>query len=228
MQVELINRPSSSVAKITLNPGENCTAEGGSMIAMKGSLQIGTTTHKRGQGSVLKAFKRMFSGESFFLNHYHSKVAGGELWLAHALPGDMEVIQLESGNGIIASGGAFVASSSGVNMDMSWQGMKSIFSGESMFWLKMDGQGPLVLSSYGAIYSVDIQGDYTVDTGHVVAFEDSLNFAISKAGTSWFHSFLGGEGLVMNFSGKGKIWCQSHSAHELGKLLGPKLLPREQ
>ncbi len=66
MEVELLNRPSSTVAKITLHRGEHCTAEGGSMVAMRGDMRIETTTHKRGKGSILKAVKRLFSGESFF------------------------------------------------------------------------------------------------------------------------------------------------------------------
>ena len=228
MKVELINRPSSTVAKLTLHNGEHCIAEGGSMVAMHGSMNIETTTYKRGKGSVFKAIKRMFSGESFWLNHYYSHQALDELWLSHPLPGDMEVISMETGTDMIVSGGSFVACEDNIEMDMSWQGMKSMFSGENLFWLKMSGQGPLVVSSYGSIYKVEVQDGYVVDTGHVVAFEDTLDFKVSKAGSSWLHSFLGGEGLVLEFKGRGNIWCQSHNAHEFGKLLGPKLKPRQQ
>ncbi len=145
--------------------------------------------------------------------------------MAHSLPGDMEVVEMTNGSELVVAGGSFVASSDKVDMDMSWQGMKSMFSGENLFWLKVKGTGPLVLSTYGSMYKVNVSGSYIVDTGHVVAFDDTLDFSISKAGHSWLHSFLGGEGLVMEFKGHGSIWCQSHSAHDFGKLLGPKLRP---
>lgn len=228
MEVELINRPSSTVAKVTLHQGEHLIAEGGSMIAMKGSMRVETSTHKRGSGNVLKALKRMLSGESFFLNHYYSQRPRDEIWLSHPLPGDMEVISMLKGVNLIVSGGSFVACEDNIEMDMSWQGMKSLFSGENLFWLKMSGEGPLVVSSYGSIYKVEVKDGYVVDNGHVVAFEDTLNFTITKAGSSWLHSFLGGEGLVMEFKGRGSIWCQSHNANEFGKQLGPLLKPRRQ
>ena len=73
---------------------------------------------------------------------------------------------------------------------------------------------------------MDVQGEYTVDTGHIVAFEDSLQFRITKVSSSLIGSFLGGEGLVCRFQGQGKLYCQSHNAASLGALLGPKLKPR--
>ena len=38
---------------------------------------------------------------------------------------------------------------------------------------------------------------------------------------------MSGEGLVMNFTGEGKILVQSHDPSRLGGLLGPMLPPRE-
>jgi uncharacterized protein (TIGR00266 family) len=95
-----------------------------------------------------------------------------------------------------------------------------------MFWVKATGDGAVFLSSFGAIYEVDIDGEYTVDTGHIVAFEDTLQFKIVKAGKSLIGSILGGEGLVCRFSGQGKLYCQSHNPPSFGKAIGPKLKPR--
>lgn len=92
-----------------------------------------------------------------------------------------------------------------------------------MFWVKCSGGGELYLSSYGAIHCVEVNGDYTIDTGHIVAFEDSLKFNIGKASRSLIGSFLGGEGLVCKFRGQGKLYYQSHTLPSLGSLLGPKL-----
>ena len=66
-----------------------------------------------------------------------------------------------------------------------------------------------------------------MDTGHLVAFESSLQYTISKAGGSWIQSWLAGEGLVMNFTGRGRIITQSHNPTEFGKSLGPLLPTRK-
>ena len=100
-----------------------------------------------------------------------------------------------------------------------------MFSGEGLFWLKMEGHGKALINAFGAIYPVEVDGEYIVDTGHIVAFDDSLDFSLSKAGKSWMSSLLGGEGIVCRFKGKGTVWCQSHSpsgfGHAIGQLLEP-------
>ncbi len=225
MNVEIVEGPGNPAAIVKLNPGETVTAEGGSMIAMRGNFGVETTTQARGKGSILGGLKRMLSGQSFFLNHFTADSNGGEIYFATTLPGDMYTMSM-TGPGIICEGGSFVVKSEGVNLDMSWQGLKSAFSGESLFWVRLSGNGQVVLSSFGAIYPIDIDGEYIVDTGHIVAFEETLNFSISKAGSSWISSFLGGEGFVCRFKGRGRLWCQSHHAPEFGRILGPLLKPR--
>ncbi len=226
MQIELINRPGNTAAKITLAAGESCTTESGAMIAMSGNMQITTSTHKKGSGSLLKALKRLVAGESLFLNHFTPQGGAGELWLGTALAGDMLSLTLDREN-LIVQGGAFLACESGIDIDLGWQGFKSILSGESMFWVNLKGSGQILLSSFGAIYPVDIDGDYIVDTGHIVAFSETLDFSITKAGSSWLHSILGGEGLVCKFSGKGTVWCQSHNPLSFGAALSSGLRPRK-
>lgn len=227
MNFELLNRPSSTVAKVTLSPHEHLVAEGGSMVAMRGSVRIETTTHSRGSGGVFNGLKRMLSGESFFLNHFYSDQSEDEVWLSQPLPGDMEVIPMTEGSDLIVAGGSFVACPDTVKIDMSFQGLRSLFSGENLFWIRLSGKGSALVSSYGCIYSVLVEDEYIVDTGHIVAYEESLKFEITKLGSSWLHSFLGGEGLVCRFKGKGRVWCQSHNPQELGHTLGPRLKPRK-
>ncbi|MBT4761577.1 MAG: TIGR00266 family protein [Bdellovibrionaceae bacterium] len=221
MNIEILYGPSNTAAKVNLDAGDTMTTESGSMIAMSQGIDLQTTTHKKGKGSLLKSIKRLFAGESFFLNHYtaHSQ---GEVYLSSILPGDMAQVEL-SGENIIVQSSSFLACDEGVSMDVGWQGFKSIFSGESLFWLNLKGEGVVLLNAFGAIYPVEVDGEYTVDTGHIVAFDETLKFSISKAGSSWLHSFMGGEGLVCRFKGKGRIWCQSHDAKGFGKKLRPYL-----
>ena len=226
VQVELQMRPGSSAAKVTLAPNSMLTAEGGAMIAMSPTINMTTSTRTKKSGGIMRGLKRMISGESFFLNHYHGGNQGGTVWLGATLPGDMMVHEL-NGEGIIVQGGSYVASTQGIDIDSSWQGFKSLVSREPLFWLKIRGNGKVVVNSFGAIYPVKVNGEYIVDTGHIVAFEESLNFSLTKAGKSWMSSFLGGEGLVCKFRGNGTIWFQSHNSSSFGSILGPKLKPRK-
>ncbi len=225
MEVEIVHRPGNAAAKVQLAGGESCTAEGGAMIAMSGDMRIETTTHQKGKGGVLKAMKRMLSGESFFLNHYTAGAHGGDLWLATTLTGDMMTYDLDHEN-LIVQGGSFVACEPGVEIDLGWQGMKTLLSGESLFWIHLRGSGKTVINSFGEIFPVQVNGEHIVDTGHIVAFNETLDFNLSKAGKSWISSLLGGEGLVCKFQGQGTVWCQSHNPKSFGQALGPKLRPR--
>ena len=225
MNTEIHYRPGNSAARVDLAPGESFTAEGGAMIAMSGDMQIETTTHKKGKGSILKSLKRLLTGESLFLNHYTAGANGGHVWVAPTLSGDIEEVTLNQET-LIVQGGSFLAAEPSIDMDMNWQGFQSMFSGESLFWISMKGSGKLLMNSFGTIYSVDVDGDFIVDTGHIVAFQETLSFKISKAGKSWISSFLGGEGLVCRFSGKGKLYCQSHNPSAFGAAMTPHLRPR--
>ncbi len=226
MQVDIQLRPGNAMAKVSLNPGEHLTAEAGSMIAMSPDMQITTTTHKRNRGSVFGAIKRVLSGESFFMNHYAAGYNGGEVFLAPKITGDMMSKEI-AGNKLVVQAGSYVASSENVDVNFDWQGFKSMLSGESMFWLSITGQGTVLLNSFGFIYPVEVKGEFIVDTGHIVAFDETLNFKISKAGKSWLSSFIGGEGFVCKFSGHGTVWCQSHNANSFGFALGPQLKPKK-
>ena len=221
MKVEVHYKHSNTAARIELESGESCTTEAGSMVAMNSHISVETTTYKKGKGSILKSLKRMITGESFFLNHYTARQPG-EIWVSTTLPGDIEVHELQ-GQRLIVQAGSFLAAEDDVEIDTGWQGFKGLLSGEWFFWLKLTGQGKVLLSSFGTIYAVDVEDEYVVDTGHIVAFDESLKFEISKAGTSWIKSFLGGEGFVCRFKGKGRVYCQSHHPREFGLSLRPHL-----
>jgi len=225
MDIELLSRPGNAAARVFLAPGEHLTSESGAMIAMSDALTLTTTTHKRESGSVMAGLKRMLAGESLFLNHFSAGATGGEVFLAATLAGDMLRYDLR-GENLVVQAGSFVACESGVNVSFGWQGFKSFLSGERAFWLHLSGTGPVILSSFGAIYPVEVDGEYIVDTGHIVAFQETLNFKITKAGGSWATAIFGGEGLVCRFSGRGTVWCQSHNARGFGLEVGPNLKPR--
>ncbi len=223
MEIEMLNRPANTVAKIKLGQGECIMSEAGAMIAMSGDMTVTTQTFARGgKGSILKGIKRMFSGENFFINKFQPGPNGGELFLGTSMVGDMITRKIDGQ--LIVQGGSFVACSDTVDVDTTWQGLVSgLFSGESFFWVKLNGTGDVIINSFGAIYEVDVEDTYIVDTGHIVAFEETLTFKVRKAGGSWLSAILGGEGLVCEFSGRGKVYCQSHNMPNFGQSLSPML-----
>jgi uncharacterized protein (TIGR00266 family) len=139
--------------------------------------------------------------------------------------GDLFIYEMK-GNELVIQSTSYLASASGVDIDLGFQGFKSLFSGESIFWLTASGYGSLLIASFGGIYEIPVNGEYIVDTGHIVAFEKSLSFNITKAGSSWLGAFLGGEGLVCRFQGQGRVFCQTHNPGAFGQQVGSKLPPR--
>jgi uncharacterized protein (TIGR00266 family) len=169
----------------------------------------------------------MVAGENFFLNHFCAHAPDQELIIGPGLMGDVVRHHLDGGT-LIVQGSSWLASETGIQVDATFQGVgKALFSGESVFWVRCSGTGDVLLSSFGAIYEVEVDGDYVVDTGHIVAYEDTLNFEVGKASSSLIGSFLGGEGLVCKFKGRGKLYCQSHNPPSFGSELGPLLRPRQ-
>lgn len=227
MQYELLARPASTVAKLLLQDGEAFTCEVGAMISMTPGFNVETTSrNKGGGGGIMKGLKRMFAGENFFLNHFTATYPNQSLIIGPQLAGDIVYHPLRAGS-LIVQGSSWLASSIGVEIDATWQGLgKALFSGERMFWVRCSGAGDIFLSSFGAIYEVQVDGEYIVDTGHIVAYEDTLQFSIRKATNGLISSFLSGEGFVCKFQGQGKLYCQSHNPPSFGQLLGPKLRPR--
>lgn len=225
MKVELLHQPDSAIARINLNAGEEIIAEAGTMIAMSGYINVSTTLRQGKGGGILGGFKRMLGGESLFLSVFRSPTANGEIYLAPKLMGDILIYQMTS-TGLVVQASSYLAGSNGVDIDLGFQGFKSLFSGESVFWLDISGTGTLLLASFGAIYEIEVNGEYIVDTGHIVAFEKSLQFEITKPGSSWIGAFLGGEGLVCRFKGRGKLFCQTHNPGAFGQLVGSKLPTR--
>jgi len=175
------------------------------------------------KGGVFGALKRsMLGGESFFMNTF-SAVEAGEVTFAPSLPGDINVLELK-GQTVYAQSGAYIASSPSVEVDTKWGGAKTFFSREGLFLLKMSGMGKLFLSSYGAIHEIDLEAGqkYTVDTGHMVSFEEGVGYSVKKVG-GLKSTLFSGEGLVCELTGPGKIMIQSRSADAFLSWLIPKI-----
>ena len=224
MKTEIIGSEAFQSLKVTLSPGEQFVSEAGKMTRMSTSITNEVETVNK-SGGLLGGLKRMLGGEAFFFSRYTAN-SEGEVVLSPTLPGNVGLQHLDGNVGWYCAGGSYMASGPEIKTEPRWQGMKGMFTGESMVFVHATGIGPLVLDAFGKVEVEEVDGTFIVDTGHVVAFEDTLEYTISKAGGSWFSSMLAGEGFVIKFSGRGKVMMQSHNMKEFGAILGPKLPAR--
>ena len=208
MQVEIKAGPAFAYGEITLPPSGSVRVEAGAMAMQRGDITIATST----QGGFMKGLKRMAGGESFFVNDFTAGSGGGVVGVAAALPGDMALIDVVSSQPLLVQSGSWIASDPNVAVDSKWGGSKTFFSGEGLVLLRCSGDGQLLISAYGAIVDAELAAGetMTLDTGHVVAFDETVQYSVRKAG-SWKTSILGGEGLVTDFTGPGRVWMQTRS-----------------
>ena len=218
MNIEISSRPSYGMATVTLDKGETLVAESGSMVAMNGKLNVDTKFNGTGTGGFMDwiqaAFtglvRKFFAGETMFVNHFTATEDGQEVMLAPALVGDVDHIQLDGQRAITVQASSYLASTPGISVDLIWGGFAMLFGGEGAFFLRCRGTGDVLMNAYGAITKVEVDGKYRVDTGHVVAFEGDLKYAIKRAG-GLKSTLFSGEGLVMEFTGTGTLWLQTRN-----------------
>ncbi|WP_410595080.1 TIGR00266 family protein [Amycolatopsis sp. lyj-23] len=214
MQVGIRQQPSFAVARLMLAPGEPCQVESGAMMATSYGVQV----QSQAQGGIMKGLGRAFlSGESFFISTFTAPQNGGWVDVAANLPGDIQVITLDGRTGWAVTRGCWLASSHGVQTETKWGGMKNLMGGEGGFLTHATGQGQLLVSCYGAVETITLQqGEMvTIDTGHVVAYADTVQYQIRKVAQGIIQSMKSGEGLVFDFVGPGQIMTQTRNPSQL-------------
>ena len=220
MDIQILYKPAYSMGVLKLASNESVRVEGGSMVGMSQGISLQT----QATGGVLKSLARsMLGGESFFQNVYQAPAGGGEVLVAPSLPGDLYALDLANMNILIQSG-SYVASEEGVTIDTKWGGARTFFASEGFIMLKAGGRGKILMSSYGAIHEVALTAGqvFTVDTGHLVAFSESLGFNIRRVG-GIKSTLFSGEGLVVDLTGPGRLLMQTRSASSFLSWLLPKL-----
>jgi uncharacterized protein (TIGR00266 family) len=212
MDVEIISAPAYALGKITVPPGGGVRVQSGGMSIMQGDLEVDTKAH----GGFMSGLKRSLGGASFFVNDFTSS-SGGMVGVGPALPGDMNIIKLDGQNNLLVQNHCWLASDLAIDVDSSWGGAKGFFSGAGLILLRCSGVGDLLVAGFGAIHQINVNpGEVvTLDTGNVIAFDDTITYNIRKAGGNWKTTLLGGEGFVTEFTGPGRLWWQTRSSSDL-------------
>jgi uncharacterized protein (TIGR00266 family) len=228
VRFDIQHRPAFALAIVHLDKDETVVAESGAMVSMDPGITVETSAGTKDQGlvgSLFSGLKRLVAGESFFQNRYTAG-APASITFAPTHVGDVTVHELTQ-NGMLIQSHSYMCSGTGVNVDAKWTGARSFFAGEGMVMLKATGSGPICFNSFGGIKQIDVNGDYIVDTGHIVAFEDTLTYTVNRFGGGWKAFIFGGEGLVCTFNGTGKLWIQTRNPQAFGMAIGPKLPMKE-
>lgn len=219
MQYEILEKPDFSIVRVMFQAaGEQMLVESAAMVARDSAIEMKTQM----QGGLLGAAKRkLLGGESIFQNTFTATAGDQQLWLAPGPEGDVEVLELQPGNPVLLSSGAFLASGTGVQLDTKWGGAKGFFSGAGLFLLKAEGQGPLFFCAYGGIHAIDVgPAGYICDTSHIVGFTSGLQYEVQKIG-GLKSLFFSGEGLVCRFSGQGRLWISTRNPSGLVSFIQP-------
>jgi uncharacterized protein (TIGR00266 family) len=214
VQISVRHQPSFAVVRVDLAPGEQVRAESGAMAAHSWGVEVDAQMH----GGLVKSLSRsMLGGESMYVStftaHPHHP---GWVDLAARLPGDAVVLECTPQTPLVLTKGSWLASGTGVDLDTRFGGTANLFGGEGAFVVHVTGSGPVVASCYGALDRHDLPegGGFTVDAGHVVAYEDRLAPQMRKVSRGMMKTLRSGEGWVFDFRGPGTVWTQSRNPSE--------------
>lgn len=221
LEFETVHSPSFTALIFYLQQGQSVVAEKGAMMYMHRTIEI--QTHARKGGLFKGVVTSALGGESFFVNTYAATQGPGELALVGPTMGDIRILDV-SRQGMIIQSGAYLASNPAVNLDTKWQGLKGFLAERDLVMLYASGPGNVWVSSFGGIIEMNLKAGETVsvDTGHLVAFPDNMQFSVHRVG-GWKSTILSGEGLVSDLTGPGKILMQTRHLPAFVQALLPYL-----
>ncbi|RLI96779.1 MAG: TIGR00266 family protein [Candidatus Aenigmatarchaeota archaeon] len=214
--------PAYPVLVVELGLGEAVVAEAGAMMAMEGNINVETRT-AGGLGRAI--LRKLTAGESIFVNTFRGGEGGGKVWLAPSVPGVIVYAELKD-SGIVIQDTSYLAHHGDVDYELKWKGLKGLLAEKNLVWLRLHGTGGVWFNSYGGIIEKELKPDeqLTVDTGHLVAFQDTIDFSIGKFG-GWKSFMFGGEGLTIKLKGPGKVYIQTRILPPLAEALS-RFLPK--
>lgn len=215
---EVLHQPSFALAVIQLQPEQSILAEAGAMVSMSANVEL----QSQMKGGLMGALKRAVGGESAFVSTFTARGGPGEVSFAPGAPGDIAAIELSNQMFMVQSS-SYLAGDASLTVDTKWGGAKTFFGGEGLFVMQVSGTGLLLLTSFGAIHRKQLRAGerYVVDTGHLVAWESSLQYSLRKAASGFFRTMVSGEGVVAEFTGPGELLIQTRNLAAFAGLLKP-------
>ena len=210
MKYEILGKTVPAV-EVTLNQGESMYTQSGGMAWQTEGIKMSTNA----RGGVMQSLGRMFTGESIFMSSFTAEKEAAKVAFATTVPGEIMPINVSETQGLMIQKGAFLCAEQGVDLKIALTKRFSagLFGGEGFILQRATGNGMLFLEIDGdPIIRELAEGEILkVDTGNVVAFEDTVKYEIETV-KGLGNIFLGGEGLfITKLTGPGKVIIQSQN-----------------
>lgn len=219
MKAEICGSDAFAYIDVELAPGEGITAEPDAMSSMSADLDLKARFNG---GFFTGLMRKWLGGESLFISHFSNNTSGARrLTLVQPTPGSIRMRELAN-ESFFLQPGAYLASTDGLKIGVGFAGFVSWIAGEGLFRIVVRGSGKLWYGAYGALLDREVDGEYIVDTSHLVAYPPGIKLKLQLAG-GLFSSFFGGEGLVTRVVGRGRIVIQTRSVSGLASWINPKL-----
>jgi len=199
------------IVEIELDPGEGVRAEAGTMMYMEQAIEMQTGTG----GGLFKGFKRMLTGESFFITTFlnkgsqKQKVAFGAPYPGRVIPLDLARL----GGRFMCQKDSFLCAARGVEIDIAFNKKigAGLFGGEGFILQKLEGDGLAFMHAGGTLVEKTLQAGEVlrVETGCLAAFAPTVKYDIQFIG-GFKNALFGGEGLFMaTLTGPGLVYLES-------------------
>ena len=199
------------IVEVELDPGEGVRAEAGAMMYMDEGIEMQTSTG----GGLFKGFKRMVTGESFFITTFLFNGSGkGHVAFGAPYPGKIIPLELEKlGGRFLCQKDAFLCAARGIEIEVAFTKRigTGLFGGEGFILQRLEGDGVAFVHAGGTIIKRELQASETlrVDTGCLVAFSPSVEYDIQFVG-GFKNALFGGEGIFLaRMTGPGLVYLQS-------------------
>ncbi|MCF8012001.1 MAG: TIGR00266 family protein [Clostridiales bacterium] len=199
------------VVEIELDPDEGVRAEVGAMMFMEDGINMQTSSG----GGLFKGFKRMFTGEGFFITTFANKAQEkSRVTFGAPYPGKIVPVDLQNtGESFICQKDAFLCAANGVDLDIAFSKKlgAGFFGGEGFILQKLSGEGMAFIHAGGTVIKKQLgEGEHLkVDTGCLAGFEPTVDYNIEFVG-GFKNALFGGEGLFLaTLTGPGTVYLQS-------------------
>ncbi len=200
------------LVEVELDPGEGVRAEVGTMTYMEDGIEMQTGM----EGGLFSGFKRIVTGESFFITTFLNTDQQRKRHVAFAAPypGKIVAFDLDQFNGqVLCQRDSFLCAARGTEIEIAFTKRlgAGFFGGEGFILQKLSGNGMVFVHAGGTVIEKDLAAGETlrVDTGCLVAFATTVDYDIQFVG-GFKNALFGGEGLFFaKMTGPGKVYLQS-------------------
>ncbi len=220
------------LVEIELDPMETVIAEAGAMVYMEEGIQFearmgdGSEANQGLLGKLFSAGSRLIAGESLFMTHFTNRgYSKSRVAFSAPYPGTVIPIDLTTVAGrLIVQKDGFLCAAMGTRLSIIFNRRlgSGLVGGEGFILEKLEGDGLAFIHAGGTVIEKQLRGEtLRVDTGCIVAFEDTIDYDIETTG-SLKSMVFGGEGLFLaTLRGTGKVWLQSMPIRKLIQALAP-------